>query len=327
MKFIIDHLNNCRKTLITSHINPDGDAVSSISAMALWLGREGKSTYLYNESPIPAVYRFLPEAGEIRRFVPAGLEFDTLLVLDCGDIRRIGGIHERFSQKTDHSPTIVNLDHHATNTGFGDLVYIDKKACATTEIIYNMLKTADMKPDQAMATCIYTGIFTDTGSFRFHNTNRAAFEICNEMIDYGVDPYNVAKHVYGTYSLGRIKLLNLALESIEISENGRLSMMTVTKDMLVETGTQPEDTDGLIQYARRIKNVRVAVLIQELTNGNQGNGNQPSYNVSLRSDGGVDVSRIAAAYGGGGHPTAAGFIAKGAILDIKNGIMDLAGQI
>ena len=118
-----------------------------------------------------------------------------------------------------------------------------------------------------MATAIYTGILTDTGSFRFSNTNRAAFSICEAMVALGVKPSTVAQHVYGTYSLGRIKLLNLALDSIEISNNGQLSIMTVTREMLADTGTQPEDADGLINYARRIQDVKVAALIHELENG------------------------------------------------------------
>ena len=125
----------------------------------------------------------------------------------------------------------------------------------------------DVPFDKAIATSIYTGVLTDTGSFRFSNTNRAAFAICQEMVELGVDPYNIAQHVYGTYSLGRIKLLNLALDSIEISDNGKLSIMTLTQDMFNETHTQPEDADGLINYAKRIEDVKVAALIQQHWNG------------------------------------------------------------
>jgi phosphoesterase RecJ-like protein len=173
-----------------------------------------------------------------------------------------------------------------------------------------------------VATAIYTGIFTDTGSFRFSNTNLEAFTICQEMVALGVDPYQVAKHVYGTYSLGRIKLLNMALDSIELTANGKMTIMTLSLEMFRETRTQPEDGDGLINYARRIEDVRVAALIQEL------NGNSPGqYHVSLRSDGSVDVARIAQARGGGGHASAAGFSVTAPLADVKADLLRLAEQL
>ena len=144
------------------------------------------------------------------------------------------------------------------------------------------------------------------------------------MVDRGVNPYHIAQRVYGTYSLGRIKLLNLALDSIEISRNGKLSLMTLTREMLNETGTQPEDADGLINYARRIEDVKVAVLIQENPNGGGAKNNSSQYHVSLRSDGSVDVATIASAFGGGGHESASGFNTESTLTKIKSRIFDLA---
>jgi phosphoesterase RecJ-like protein len=181
--------------------------------------------------------------------------------------------------------------------------------------------------DREIATCIYTGILTDTGSFRFANTNAAAFAIGREMTELGVDPYEVAQHVFGSYSLGRIKLLNLALNSIEISPNGRLSLMTVTRRMLAETQTQPEDADGLINYARRIEAVRVAALIQEQTNGCAAPDGRTRFHVSLRSDGSVDVAQLAGAFGGGGHHSAAGFQVESTLPDIKSSLIDWSEQM
>jgi phosphoesterase RecJ-like protein len=168
---------------------------------------------------------------------------------------------------------------------------------------------------------------TDTGSFRFSNTNLAAFAISKEMTAMGMQPYDVAQHVFGTYSLGRIKLLNLALNSIEISDNGKLSMMTVTRRMLMETRTQPEDVDGLINYARRIKNVKVAALIHELPNGSAGDINKCCYHVSLRSDGTVDVADIAGSFGGGGHQSAAGYQIESTLANLKSEIITLAEKL
>lgn len=309
--------------MIATHNNPDGDAIGSLVAMGLSLEAFNKKTTLYIESSIPAIYRFLPSTDHIVRTVGSeGNSYDTAIIVDCGDLQRIG----KAAPVVSRIPAIINIDHHITNTYFGQLQLIDISACAAAEIIYRLIRKMGLRISKEIATCIYTGILTDTGSFRFSNTNRAAFEICQEMIDMGVDPYDVAQHVYGTYSLGRIKLLNLALDSIEISQNGKLSVMTLTQNMLEETETQPEDIDGFINYAR-IDDVKVAVLIQENPNGNKESKDLKSFNVSLRSDGTVDVARIASSFGGGGHYGAAGFSIDSTLNDLKSQIVKLSERL
>lgn len=319
MDQIVHHLTNSKKVLLASHINPDGDAVGSLIALGLALEAMNKNVTLFNESPIPAVYRFLPAVELISRSINKTARYDCAVILDCGNLERIGSVVKPVKK----IPTIINIDHHITNTGFGDIQHVDTSACATTEIVYRIIQKMGVPIDKTIATSIYTGIITDTGSFRFSNTNRAAFSICDEMMKKGVAPYDVAQHVYGAYSLGRIKLLNLALDSIEISDNGKLSIMTVTPDMLEQTGTQAEDTDGLIQYARRIKNVKVAALIQEYSKTKK----RGKYHVSLRSDGSVNVAEIAASYGGGGHFSASGYNSHLSLPDIKSEVMSLADTI
>ncbi|HPA14733.1 MAG TPA: DHH family phosphoesterase [Desulfobacterales bacterium] len=320
---IIRHLRKSNHILIATHNNPDGDAIGSLVAMGLSLEAFNKKTTLYIESSIPAIYRFLPSTDHIVRTVGSeGNSYDTAIIVDCGDLQRIG----KAAPIVSRIPAIINIDHHITNTYFGQLQLIDISACAAAEIIYRLIRKMGLRISKEIATCIYTGILTDTGSFRFSNTNRAAFEICQEMIDMGVDPYDVAQHVYGTYSLGRIKLLNLALDSIEISQNGKLSVMTLTQNMLEETETQPEDIDGFINYAR-IDDVKVAVLIQENPNGNKESKDLKSFNVSLRSDGTVDVARIASSFGGGGHYGAAGFSIDSTLNDLKSQIVKLSERL
>ncbi len=323
IKQIANQLKASSRLLLTSHANPDGDAVSSMLALGLALKKIDKDIVWLNESPIPAVYRFLPSVDRISQAVDADHPFDVAVVMDCGNTERVGCP----AAIIDRAPMVVNIDHHDTNTGFGHLQYIDPKACATTELIYRLLEKMGISLDQNIATAIYTGILTDTGSFRFSNTNSAAFAICTEMTALGVDPYDIAQQVYGPYPLERIKLLNLALDSIEISANRKLSIMTVTQAMLNQTGTQLEDVDGLIHYAKRIQNVKVAALIQELRNGNETAGSRGQYHVSLRSDGTVDVSAIATTYGGGGHRTAAGFGMKATLSEIKYKIATLADTL
>lgn len=321
MQQITNRLIEARDVLLATHKNPDGDAIGSLLAMGAALEHLGKRVVMYNESPIPAVYRFLPSVDRIvRGALPAG-GFDTAVVLDCGNLRRTGMAREAI----DATPQVINLDHHETNSRFGHLRLVDPTACATAEIVYRLIKALEVPIDRTMACAIYTGIFTDTGSFRFSNTNRAAFAICHEMVGCGVDAYTVAQHVYGTYSLGRIKLLNLALDSIEIAAGGKLSIMTLSQDMLRETHTQPEDADGLINYAKRIQNVRLAALIHE--QASNGNGPQSNCHISLRSDGSIDVAAIAAQFGGGGHASAAGFNMDAPLSAVKKEIIRIAEEL
>lgn len=317
---ILRALTESRRVLVTSHENPDGDAVGSLLAVGLALEKQHKDVTFFNASPIPAVYRFLPSVGRITATIDAAEAFDTAVILDCGDLERVGPAAALIGK----IPVVVNIDHHITNTGFGTVRCVDPTACATAELVYHLLVAMKTPIEKEIATLIYTGILTDTGSFRFANTNRNAFAVCLKMADLGVRPHEVARHVYGTYSLGRIKLLNLALDSIEITGNGKLSIMTVTRKMLRQTGTQPEDADGLINYARRIEAVRVAALIQELQNGNGAVSKRQRYHVSLRSDGSFDVAAVAVSFGGGGHQNAAGFRIEAPLLEVKTQIARLA---
>lgn len=321
---IVDQLIKSRNVLVASHMNPDGDAIGALLATGMVLKAMNKQVRMYNESVIPAVYRFLPHVSAIEQWIDDVTSFDTVVILDCGTIERVGMVSDRLKAL----PMIINIDHHVTNTRFGHLQWIDENACATAEMIYQMINALPVAIDCAMATSIYTGILTDTGSFRFSNTNQSAFSVCAEMIARGANPYEVAKHVYGTYSLGRIKLLNLALDSLEISPNGKLSIMTLTQDMLKETRTQAEDIDGIINYARRIEDVEVAALIHELkANGRRSRDGSVDFHVSLRSDGMVDVSSIAARFGGGGHAGAAGFSARMPLAELKEKIFHFSTMI
>lgn len=296
MKRIIQQLKKSEQILVASHANPDGDALGSAIAMGLLLDCLQKQVTIFNASPIPAVYRFLPAVKRVEHDLDDAARFDTAVILDCANFKRIGEASTRIRR----IPVIINIDHHVTNTRFGDYQCIDTRACATAEIVYRFIQQMGIAINLEIAMSLYTGILTDTGSFRFSNTNKAAFSICMQMVEIGVDPFNIAQRVYGTYSLGRIKLLNLALDTIEISENGKLSLMAVTQDMLHESGTKSEDLDGLINYARGIKDIQMAALIEEIGKDDGKKNPKTRFHVSLRSVGDVDVSRIAASFGGGG---------------------------
>ena len=323
MDQITQHIKDCQHILIVSHAEPDGDAVGSLVALGLALAKLDKKITLFNTSPIPAVYRFLPGADRIVRQIKNADTYDLAIVLDCANIVRIG----EASAEVSKIPILINIDHHVSNTGFGHIQLIDPSACATAEIVYRLINALEIPFDKAIATSIYTGILTDTGSFRFSNTNPAAFAISRAMTDAGAEPHNVAQHLFGTYSLGRIKLLNMALNSIVISDNCKLSMMTVTRSMLNTTGTNSEDLDGMINYARRIEDVKVAALIHEIKNGAGKFSNMNRYHVSLRSDSSVDVAKIAGKFGGGGHASAAGFQIESTLMALKTKIIELAEDL
>ncbi len=319
---IIEYLKRSSRILLASHKNPDGDAIGSTLALGLALHNIGKSVTMYNESPVPALYRYLPQVDLFTQNPGIPEEYDTAVILDCGDISRTGDLHKKICLV----PFVLNIDHHSTNTMFGNINFIDPSACSAAEIVYRLLKKLGIEITPEIAFAIYTGIITDTGSFRFSNTNRAAFEICAEMVEKGAEPYTVAQNVYGPYSLGRIKLLNMVLESIEVSYNGKLSLMSLTQRMLKETGTSTEDINGLVNYAKHIEDVKVAAFIQEaekISEEKKPDG-ETLYYVSLRSDGTIDVSSFAASFGGGGHSTAAGFTTLSTYSDLKKNILSLA---
>ena len=320
MEQILQHIKTSRRILVASHAEPDGDCLGSLVALGLALSKLDKTITMFNQSPIPAVYRFLPGVERIQGQIKEAADYDLAIILDCGDIIRVGDDNAIVNQ----IPVVINIDHHISNTGFGDLQLIDTDACATAEIVYRLIDALEIPFDKEIATSIYLGILTDTGSFRFSNTNPAAFAISKTMTDIGVEPHAVAQRVFGTYSLGRIKLLNMALNSIEISENGKLSLMTVSRSMLNATGTSTEDIDGLINYARRIEDVKVAALIHEIKNGAGKFTNMNRYHVSLRSDNTVDVAEIATRFGGGGHTSAAGFQIESTLVALKEKIIELA---
>jgi bifunctional oligoribonuclease and PAP phosphatase NrnA len=177
-----------------------------------------------------------------------------------------------------------------------------------------------------IAYAIYTGIMADTGSFRFSNTTPAAFEISHEMLKHGADPHKVAHHVYETISLSRVKLLNMLFDTIELSENGKLSIMTLTQNMLTSSGTRIEDVNGLINYAKQIENVKLAVLLYERKpNIHRRSGSE--FHVSLRSDGSVNVAAIAMGFGGGGHHNAAGFDIKATLPELKQIVFEFSKNL
>jgi phosphoesterase RecJ-like protein len=283
--------------LVVSHLNPDGDAISSTLAMSCLLRRLGKTYVTANEGPIPDKFAFLPECGSIVDLSPTSshpARFDKAIAVDCADRERIGKAQQLFAANC----SLLNIDHHVTNTRFGEVNVVRSHAAATVEMIYELARYCSVPIDLDMANCVYTGLLTDTGGFRYANTTPQVMRIAAELLDLGVQGSALAQQTLETMSPAQIGLLQRALASLAFSTDKKIAWIAVTAQQLAETGAVNEDTDGLVNYARNIEGVDVGLLFKQKS--------EREVKVSLRSSRRADVSRIAQAFGGGGHARAAG---------------------
>ncbi|OGW60889.1 MAG: hypothetical protein A2Y48_03640 [Nitrospirae bacterium RIFCSPLOW2_12_42_9] len=296
--------------LITTHVNPEGDAIGSSLALALALSSIGKKVEVITQDPVPKGLKFLPSSDTIKQAKMIDRRFDAVITVDCGDLERVGFL------KIDNIPgdILINIDHHVTNKGFGAVNFVED-AVASAQLIYDIMKRLNISLTPDIATCIYTAIMTETGSFRYSNTTSETFKIAQEMVSAGAMPWNIAEQIFNRNNIGRIKLLGLILESLDRSDDGKISWITVKEQMYRETGTSKEDVEDFINFPRSIEGVEVAILFRE---SNQG------WKISLRSNGKVDVSNMALEFGGGGHSMAAGFFIQGGHEEVKKRVVDSA---
>lgn len=277
--------------MITSHIAPDGDSIGSVLALTLALLKIGKKVVPVINDDIPKKYKFLPGSNLIIKETSGN--YDVIIALDCGDIERLG-----FSrQLNEYGSMVVNIDHHKSNEYFGDLNLIDSDASSVGEIIYQLLD-GKVEVDYDIAINLFTSIITDTGSIRYSNTTPLSLQILAKLVNKGIKPDYVSRHVFERRSLGSIKLLKAVLNTLEITADGKIASLFITKNMFKDAEANEEDTDGIINYAREIEGVEVAVLFKE--------SEDSMIKVGLRSNEWVDVSNIAAKFNGGGHSRAAG---------------------
>jgi len=290
--------------LLSVHINPDGDALGSQLALLFALRKIGKRVAAHNLDPVPETYRFLPGAGEITSggTLPSG-PFDALVVLDA-EPSRTGLFDGNYPART-----LINIDHHVTNPLIWPLTWLDTNASATGEMVYHLIRELGVAIERDIALCLYTSIFTDTGSFRYTNTTPAAMRIAAELIASGADPWQVTENVYESFTMGRLKLLGHVLAAMERSADGMIAWVIITDELYRITGTTAEDTDNLINFVRSVKGVEVAVLFRQT--------GPREYKLSLRSKGRVDVSGIAKSLGGGGHANASGCVMEGTIEEVR----------
>ncbi|MBW1645200.1 MAG: bifunctional oligoribonuclease/PAP phosphatase NrnA [Deltaproteobacteria bacterium] len=292
----------CRQAdsfLLATHVNPDGDAVGSCLALAATLEKLGKRVVVYDQDPVPYMFRFLPGAEIFRDRLPEGETFDLLILLDCSDPARSGADLEQFTGYR----RLACIDHHLTNEHFAELNLVDSQASATAELVYEVVADLDPDFDLGVAINIYTGILTDTGSFHYANAGPRAFAIAGKMVEMGVDPWQVAQHVYESEPVSRLQLLGLVLQTLRIAPDGKAACVVVTREMYARTGTSAEHTDRLVNYPRSIAGVEVAFLLREVE--------EKYFKLSFRSRGNVNVAALAREFGGGGHKNAAGCHLRG----------------
>ena len=313
---VIEAINRGRRFLITAHINLEGDALGSQLAMKELLTGMGKEAFILDSDPIPEHYKFLPKAAEVSNNLNNVNDFDAAVVLDCPTLNRTGRVKDVIKER---AKPIINIDHHISNEKFGDTNWVEPNASSAGEMVFRLFKETGTRMTKEVALSLYIAILTDTGSFNYDNTSSATHEIAGELLGYGLDPALVSESVYERRSVEDINLIGLVLSTICVNKESTIAYLEVTKDMLDKTGADIAKSEGLINFARSIDGVKVAVLFKE----DQKDKNK--INISFRSKGNgdvIDVNRIASFFGGGGHTKASGCVIMGGMKEAKSKVLD-----
>jgi len=292
-KQIWEKIEKADNILLIAHVNPDGDALGSELSLYPILKRMGKKVTVFNATkPLPEYLDFLPNFDKVTNRLPK--KTDLAISFDCGSFDRLG-IEEK-------PPFLINIDHHISNTNYGDINLIQADHASTSQVVYDILKANGVDIDSDSALCIYTALVTDTGSFQYETVNDRVFECAADLVRCGVKPDYVSKMLFQRDRLSRLRLLAKAYETIEMCCNGKVAFVEVTKEMMEITGAIKEDTDTIVNSVRAIAPVEVACMLREDDEG---------IKISLRSKNYADVSKVAQKHGGGGHIRAAGATVKG----------------
>ncbi len=273
------------------HKNPDGDAIGSALAIRNFFGGKVR---VYSPTKVPEFFMFLPAAHEIVCYSDFGEvePAELFLVVDCADAKRIPGFDRSKADR------VIVIDHHETNDGFGDVNLVVPESSSTAELVFRMIKSLGRPVSKEVADCLFTGVYTDTGGFRYSDTTASTFEVAKELVELGAEPWRIAVEIYESNPLRRLRLLGECLNTLRLYCSGKVAVLYVTLDMYARTGATAEDTEDFVNYARSIKGVEVGLFLRELEGG--------GVKVSLRSKGRVNVAEVAKELGGGGHHNAAG---------------------
>ncbi|MBN2483678.1 MAG: bifunctional oligoribonuclease/PAP phosphatase NrnA [Candidatus Omnitrophica bacterium] len=292
---IIEILKNNKKFLITAHMNLEGDALGAQLAMYCLLKHLKKQAYICDNDPVPRAYSFLPHVKKIRTEVP-DIQFDAALVLDCSDSFRTGMIKNHLSR----ARYIVNIDHHISNTFFGDVNWVDPYSSSACEIVYRLCKKMGIM-DRQIALCLYTGIFTDTGNFTYANTTKRVHKIASELIEYNISPHKIDEHLHSFCDMKDLDLIGSIVKSLKVNSNGKIVWAVIQHWPEKEYDL----TEIIFSIMRLLHDVEVFVLFKKVS--------AHRVRVNLRSRSRVDVNRVAKFFGGGGHKRASGATVDGTL--------------
>lgn len=286
---VLKNIERRNRFLLTSHARPDGDAVGSTLACCQILRSMGKEADVVLRDGVPRIYRPLPFAEKVVRAERVNGSYEAAIILECDSVQRtrLEGLENRF---------LINIDHHLSGRPFADINWIDPKAVATAEMVYRLAREAGVKISAEIATCLYTAVLTDTGSFMFEGTNEHTFALARELVLAGADPARCARNVYFGHSTAKMRLLGAALSNLH--REGPLAWIWVTQEQMDRFSAREEDCEGLVNYALSIQDVEVAAFFRELPDGR--------CRLSLRSKGALNVAAVAEQFGGGGHACAGG---------------------
>jgi bifunctional oligoribonuclease and PAP phosphatase NrnA len=302
---ILDSLGQARSVALISHQRPDGDAIGSIIGLGRALRTAGKEVTLYNENLVPQNLRFLEGHEEIRQADPKPA--DVALALDTANKARLGQLgHDLFAL----AKTTLNVDHHVSNEGYGDASWIDPAAAATAEMAFFLAKALDLSLDHAATEALYVGISTDTGSFQYANTSARTMEVAAALVAAGLNVGQINLQLYRSYPLRRVHLLHALLDDLRLEAAGTVASWTLPLDLQKNLAISPGDTEGLADIMRGIDSVRASASFEEQPSG--------EIRVSARSNlPHIDVGKVCAQFGGGGHPMAAGATLPGPLVEAR----------
>lgn len=303
LKSVLDAFNRYETFLIGTHVNPDPDALASQIVLGFYLEQQGKKVFLVSEKPVPERFLFLPGIKKIKSIGrKRKMDYDAMIITDAGDLGRIGEVR-RFLQA---GKPIINIDHHVTNTNFGDINYVVSDASSTCEVIFELLKKAGADLTHEFAELLYVGVMTDTGSFRYTNTSSKTHRMAAELMELPIKANELYKKIYEQVPLTDIKYFMKVISSFSSLYDGKLICVDLPKRIVRKFSAQFDLRDKIFGYLRTIEGVEILVIFTE--------EKRSLTRVNLRSQGSIDVARIAAKFHGGGHSKASGCVVQG---DIK----------
>ena len=302
-------LKAAKKLVIVSHVSPDGDTLGSSLALMHALRMLGKEVIMNVDDDISTVYSFLPGIDEYRRFAPEeSVNADLLVIIDASSADRAGN-----ALAVVKSPAVLNIDHHKTNTRFADYLYLDSDAAATAEIIYSLLLEMEIELTRDIATCIYEGIYTDTGSFKYSNTTSNTLKTAADLLNYGVNPSLISDNME-LKSRSQVEMLRKVLETLTFLKDGKIAYIEIPTELYDHN----VETDAFISYPRYVEGVEIALLFKQVE--------ENLTRVSFRSKE-IDVAKIALSFGGGGHKKAAGCSIYAPLKEAEKVILEAVGEL